>query len=39
MAWLIPTILLILIVSDIVLNIDSNKILRDKGFFFDEEED
>ena len=38
MAWLIPTILLILIVSDIVLNIDSNKILKDKGFFFDEGE-
>lgn len=39
MGWLIPTILIILIASDIVLNIDSNKILEDKGFFFSEEDD
>lgn len=39
MAWLIPTILIILVATDIVLNIDSNKILKDKGFFFSEEED
>ena len=39
MAWLIPIILIVLIVSDIVLNIDSNKILKDKGFFFSEEEE
>lgn len=39
MAWLIPTILIILIVSDIVLNTSSNKILKDKGFFFNEEDD
>lgn len=38
MAWLIPTILIILIVLDITFNIDSKKLLDDKDFFFNEED-
>lgn len=39
MGWLIPIILTIFIVLDITFHIDSKKLLDDKGFFFNEDED